>query len=133
MNFKVNRSCESLLFYDFSLPFQDGVMEKVGFAARDDRKNPLVFYEVIAEAPESVQMTEKETYTFLSFDKKAFTNARNWGHVIFGGSQIDEEKESIVFVIFSSTIMIPVTILSISLSIGLFVVFFTSTGKKENV
>lgn len=123
----------SLRVFDLSSSFSGSVTEEIGFTARSDRGNPLVFSEVIAESPNKSQSAGNETYSLLTFDKKAFTNARNWGQIISGGSNFNDGEEEGFLVFFSSIVTIPFAILSFSICIGFLLIMFTTSGKKSNV
>ena len=123
---------QSLYVYDFSSSFYDSVTGKIGFTARNGKENPLVFSEVIAETADSSQLPEKETYSFLAFVKNVFTNAQSGEQIIFDSSYLKKEEEENAAVSFISVIAAPFSLLSVSLCIGLLIILFTSTGKKEN-
>ena len=123
---------ESLRVYDFSLSFYDSVTDEIGFTARGDRENPLVFSDVIAEAPINSQLPNQEIFSLLSFDKNVFTNSQNWGQILTGGYYYEEEEEENAFLLFSSMITIPFAILSVSLGVGFLLIVFTSTRNKTN-
>lgn len=125
---------KSLRVYDLSTSFHDSIPEEIGFIARSDVDNPLVFSEVFVEAPNNSQLPNQETFSLLAFDKKVFTSANNWGQILSGGYYYEGEEEESAFLLFSSMITIPFAILSITLGIGFLLIMYTSiTGNKTNV
>ena len=123
---------ESLSLYDLSNSFYDSVTEEIGFTARGDRANPLVFSEVIAAAPNNSQMPNQEIFSLLSYDKNVFTNAQNWGQILSGGYYYPEEEEENLFILFGSMITVPFAILTLTLGVGFLLILFTSILNKEN-
>jgi len=125
---------ESLPIFDFSVSYYDSITDEIGFTARADVENPLVFSEVFAEAPNNSQLPNQETFALLFFDKQIFTSAHNWGQILSGGYYFGETEEESAFLSFSSMMTIPFAILSVGLSIGFLLIMFTSiTGNKTNI
>ena len=124
---------ESSRIYDLSVSFYDSVTEEIGFTAHGDVENPLVFSDVKPETPNNSQLPNQETFSLLSFDKKIFTSAHNWGQILSGGYYYEGEEEESAFLILSSMITIPFALLSVVLGTGFLLIMFTSTGNKANV
>ena len=124
---------ELLRIYDLSASFYDSITEEIGFTARGERENPLVFSDAKPETPDNSQMPTPEIFSLLTFDKNVFTNEQNWGQILSGGYYFGEEEEESAFLLFSSMITIPFAILSVALSVGFLLILFTSILNKENV
>lgn len=122
---------KSLPVYDFSVSFYDSITDRIGFTALEGRGNPLVFSEVIATETDSPQMPDNKVYSFLSFEKKLFTNEQNGAKILPGGSNIGNKTEENAFFTFSSTIAVPFAALSLILCVGFLIVVFTSSKKKD--
>ena len=124
---------KSLRVYDLSTSFYDAVTEEIGFTAHGDVKNPLVFSDVMVQAPNKSQLPNQETFSLLSFDKRMFTSAHNWGQILSGGYYYEGDEEENAFLLFSSMITIPFACLSITFGVGVLLIMYTSTGSKTNV
>lgn len=122
----------ALHFYDLSVSFADSVSETIGFTGRDNRNNPLVFFEVAAETPDNLLLSDNGSYKFLSFEKNAFSEESNRAKLLSGNTLADYDDEENIFDIISSLLSIPFALVSIALCSGLMLVMFTSTGKKTN-
>lgn len=124
---------ESLRIYDLSASFYDSITEDIGFTARGERENPLVFFDAKAETPDNSQLPTPEIFSLLTFNKNVFTNAQNWGQILSGGYYFGEKEEESAFLLFSSMIIIPFAILSVALSAGFLLILFTSILSKGNI
>lgn len=124
---------ETLSLYDLSNSFYDSVTEEIGFTARGERENPLVFSDFIPSAPNDSQLPNQEIFSMLSYDKNVFTNAQNWGQILLGGYYYEPKEEENIFLLFGSMITVPFAILSFTLGIGFLLIIFTSIWNKENV
>ena len=117
--------------YDLSVSSYDSIPEGIGFIAHKDVDNPLVFTDIIAEAPNNFQLPNQETISLLSFDRNVFTRARNWGQILSGYYYEVGKKEN-ELVLFGSMITIPFACLTVALGVGFLLIMFTSIGNKTN-
>ena len=119
--------------YDLSISFYDSIPEEIGITARADVENPLVFTDIIAEAPNNIQLPPQETFALLFFDKNVFTSAHNWGQILSESYYYNVVEEDNAFVLFGSMITIPFACLSVTLALGYLLIIYTSGGHKTNI
>ncbi len=120
---------ESRNIYNLSNSFYDSIPEEIGFTARDDVENPLVFTDIIAEEPNDMQLPNQETFSLLFFDKNMFTSAHNWGQILSESYYYDGGGKENVFVSFSSVITVVFACLSVMFGMGFLLILFTVIGK----
>lgn len=122
---------EPLRVYDFSISFDDSVPEEIGFTRNKDGNSPVFPFEGIAEPTDNSRLSDN-AYTFLAFEKNAFTAEQNRAQLLSGNSYTDNDDEKTIFDLISSVISIPFAMISVAVCSGLILVAFTSTGKKTN-
>lgn len=123
---------ESQRIYDLSVSFYDSITDKIGFTAQDDRGNPLYFAEIIPESTDESQISDNELNSFLSFDKKVFTNSRSGAQAISKYYYIGTEKEEDPIILLSTMLAIPFALLCFTLCAGLLLIVFTTMKEDEN-
>ena len=123
---------EMLHVYDFSVLFDSSVTETIGFTGRDGRDDPLYLAELSLMTPDNILLSENGSFSFLSFEKNAFTKDQTGAKILVGDSYRDDTVEETIFEIFSSMFTIPFTLLSLAICGGSILILFTSSGKKAN-
>ena len=122
---------DRLSFYDFSIPFSETITEEIGFTEPSDSDDEfeLSFLKDEFREPRDSKLSENGLYASLVFHKKAFLNSPNSTHILFGGDYNKKisTKDDTAGISFST----PVALFFLTLGVGLILVMYTASGKKE--
>lgn len=122
---------ERLSFYDFSTPFSDRITEEIGFTESldSDDEYELDFLKDEFKPSKDSQLSDNGISSSLVFQKKAFLNSPNSTHILFGGDYNKKfsKKDDTADISFST----PVALFFLTLGVGIILVMYTASGKKE--
>lgn len=118
--------------YDFSIPFNERITEEIGYTGPrgNDDEYELGFLIDEFKEPKDSQLSDNGLFSSLVFQKKASLNNPNSAHILFGGDYDKKfrKTDDSADISFST----PFALFFFTLGVGIVMVMFTSTGKREN-
>jgi hypothetical protein len=113
--------------YDFASPFDNSILNGLGFTGRKDSETESDLPEANAEQPDAFQLSDNGAYSILVFEKKVFRNDQNRPKIMSGGvydRDIQEEEVS------SSPLSTPILMLITMITFCIILVIATTVGLK---